>query len=198
MRICIFWRPSLVHCSWEGRSPIDVQSQRSMYCTVLSVPVLCSSCIVPEPRNCTSTWYKNSIVLQTSTAFSTAIKIRIRQARPYARASTQDETGMCVCGLSCCPLCAAGVRRGPRHAGTSRCVLTVIGQQRNQRRPVDALLIRCFSSTHVFDGDATDRVGAVRASNRVERGLPARTNTVICCFVRRAIRPQASSNAHGQ
>ena len=29
-----------------------MKSQRSMYCTVLSVPVLCSSCIVPEPRNC--------------------------------------------------------------------------------------------------------------------------------------------------
>jgi len=96
MRICIFWRPSLVHCSWEGRSPIDVQSQRSMYCTVLSVPVLCASCIVPEPRNCTSTWYKNSIVLQTSTAFSTAIKIRFDKPGPtheHPRKTRQ----VCVC-----------------------------------------------------------------------------------------------------
>lgn len=95
MRICIFWRPSLVHCSWEGRSPIDVKSQRSMYCTVLSVPVLCSSCIVPEPRNCTSTWYKNSIVLQTSTAFSTPI--RIDSTSPAFRTSIHARRDRYVC-----------------------------------------------------------------------------------------------------
>jgi len=68
MRTCIFWRPSPVHCSWEGRSRINVQSQRSMSCTISCRPVRdFPDCTVLFVLFCSmySTWYRTTCLPQT-------------------------------------------------------------------------------------------------------------------------------------